>query len=192
MIWKPSSRSLKRLSPIASKCYLGVMFSSTLSRKKSVEKLTTDEEMTSGEEPMIFCFVCGHLRPSKTLVDHIDKCYRRVEAETSYGSEFETKVEGSKRLFCDTYNSTTNRFCKRLKVCSFFPSFHFHHNFRLCAPNTRKSPSPTTMKCAAARSAQMIFTIKKRAKLPLVASPRKPVASISCGRKCTALRSTWR
>jgi len=86
------------------------------SKKKSIEKLTTDEEMTSGEEPMIFCFVCGHLRPSKTLVDHIDKCYRRVEAETSYGSEFETKVEGSKRLFCDTYNSTTNRFCKRLKV----------------------------------------------------------------------------
>ena len=79
--------------------------------------------MTSGEEPMIFCFVCGHLRPSKTLVDHIDKCYRRVEAETSYGSEFETKVEGSKRLFCDTYNSTTNRFCKRLKVT--FLKYHF-------------------------------------------------------------------
>lgn len=85
-------------------------------KKKSIINPDPEDEITSGEEPMIFCFVCGHLRPSRTLVDHIDKCYRRVEAETSYGSEFETKVEGSKRLFCDTYNSTTNRFCKRLKV----------------------------------------------------------------------------
>ena len=65
---------------------------------------------------MIFCFVCGHLRPSKTLIEHIDKCYRRVEAETSLTSIFETKVEGSKRLFCDAYNNNTKAFCKRLKV----------------------------------------------------------------------------
>ena len=74
-----------------------------------------DEEQPS-EDPMIFCFVCGHLRPSKTLIEHIDKCYRRVEAETSLTSIFETKVEGSKRLFCDAYNNNTKAFCKRLKV----------------------------------------------------------------------------
>ena len=62
----------------------------------SFQEENNDEEPTGSEDPMIFCFVCGNLRPSKTLVDHIDKCYRRVEAETSYGSEYETKVEGSK------------------------------------------------------------------------------------------------
>ena len=84
-------------------------------RKKSIVPPENDEEQPS-EDPMIFCFVCGHLRPSKTLIEHIDKCYRRVEAETSLTSIFETKVEGSKRLFCDAYNNNTKAFCKRLKV----------------------------------------------------------------------------
>ena len=84
-------------------------------RKKSIVPPEYDEEQPS-EDPMIFCFVCGHLRPSKTLIEHIDKCYRRVEAETSLTSIFETKVEGSKRLFCDAYNNNTKAFCKRLKV----------------------------------------------------------------------------
>jgi len=86
-----------------------------MAKKKSIVPPENDEEQPS-EDPMIFCFVCGHLRPSKTLIEHIDKCYRRVEAETSYGSIFETKVEGSKRLFCDAYNNNTKAFCKRLKV----------------------------------------------------------------------------
>ena len=84
-------------------------------RKKSILPHDTQEE-SSSEDPMIFCFVCGHLRPSKTLVEHIDKCYRRIEAETSYGSIQETKIEGSQRLFCDLYNNNTKLFCKRLKV----------------------------------------------------------------------------
>lgn len=84
-------------------------------RKKSIVPPENDEEQPS-EDPMIFCFVCGHLRPSKTLIEHIDKCYRRIEAETSLTSIFETKVEGSKRLFCDAYNNNTKAFCKRLKV----------------------------------------------------------------------------
>ena len=54
----------------------------------------------------------------KTLVEHIDKCYRRVEAETTYGGMHPTNVEGSKRLFCDTFNNNTKTYCKRLKVRS--------------------------------------------------------------------------
>ena len=38
------------------------------------------------------------------------------ESEISYGSNFETKVEGSRRLFCDNYNAATATYCKRLKV----------------------------------------------------------------------------
>ena len=68
-------------------------------RKKTIVNPDPEDEMTSGEKPMIFCFVCGHLRPSRTLVDHIDKCYRRVEAETSYGSEFETKSKDQNDSF---------------------------------------------------------------------------------------------
>ena len=92
-----------------------------------------DEEQPS-EDPMIFCFVCGHLRPSKTLIEHIDKCYRRVEAETSLTSIFETKVEGSKRLFCDAYNNNTKAFCKRLKVnikCHLETSSLWRHRDRI-------------------------------------------------------------
>ena len=117
MIWKQSSINWKTSLPWQSKslkihsCVEIIM----IFRKKSIVPPENDEEQPS-EDPMIFCFVCGHLRPSKTLIEHIDKCYRRVEAETSLTSIFETKVEGSKRLFCDAYNNNTNTFCKRLKV----------------------------------------------------------------------------
>ena len=105
-------------------------------RKKSIVPPENDEEQPS-EDPMIFCFVCGHLRPSKTLIEHIDKCYRRIEAETSLTSIFETKVEGSKRLFCDAYNNNTKAFCKRLKVN---PSLKFLMNYSCSDKNCILKP----------------------------------------------------
>ena len=71
------------------------------------KKIVPQPQEDEGDE-QIFCVVCGHLASYKTIFKHIDKCYRRVEQEMSYGSALETKVEGSKRLFCDHYNPTTS------------------------------------------------------------------------------------
>lgn len=84
----------------------------TSGKHKAIQSLPAEEE---GDD-QIFCVVCGHLTSCKTIFKHIDKCYRRIEAETTYGSNFETKVEGSRRLFCDNYNGQSGTYCKRLKV----------------------------------------------------------------------------
>ena len=60
-------------------------------KRKPIQSQMAEDD--PGDDQM-FCVVCGHLASCKTIFKHIDKCYRRVEVETTYGSNFETKVEG--------------------------------------------------------------------------------------------------
>ena len=60
----------------------------------------------------IFLIIIVHL---VAAIRHMERCFNKFESQTSFGSIFQTKIEGS-NMFCDFYNPINRTFCKRLKV----------------------------------------------------------------------------
>lgn len=74
-------------------------------------KETTEAE----DEQSMYCITCGHEIHSKTAIRHMEKCFNKYESQSSFGSVFQTKMEG-RSMFCDYYNPASKTYCKRLRV----------------------------------------------------------------------------
>ncbi|XP_077301187.1 CXXC-type zinc finger protein 1-like isoform X2 [Arctopsyche grandis] len=74
-----------------------------------------DEDSEEETEMSIYCITCGHEIHSRTAVKHMEKCFIKYEAQSSFGSVFKTRIEGN-NMFCDFYNPSNQTYCKRLRV----------------------------------------------------------------------------
>lgn len=77
---------------------------------------TSEQECDDQEfEMSTYCITCGHEIHARTAIKHMEKCFNKFEAQSSFGSIFQTKIEGS-NMFCDFFNSINQTYCKRLRV----------------------------------------------------------------------------
>lgn len=76
-----------------------------------------DQEITEEDdtELSLYCVTCGVELNQKGALRHMEKCFSKFEAQTSFGSIYKTRIEGSS-MFCDYYNAQQKVYCKRLKV----------------------------------------------------------------------------
>ncbi|CAL1301042.1 unnamed protein product [Larinioides sclopetarius] len=63
----------------------------------------------------IYCVTCGHEVSAKNALKHLEKCFNKYESQTSFGSYYQTNIEGT-NIFCDFYNPQQRTYCKRLKI----------------------------------------------------------------------------
>lgn len=93
--------------------------------EKVIEKakqtpLADDQENLDGEseetEISVYCVTCGHEIGAKNALKHMEKCFNKYEGQTSFGSFYQTNIEGNSNIFCDNYNSQQKTYCKRLKI----------------------------------------------------------------------------
>ncbi|XP_015918316.1 CXXC-type zinc finger protein 1 [Parasteatoda tepidariorum] len=92
--------------------------------ERTIEKakrtsFAADQESLEGEteeaEISIYCVTCGHEVGAKNALKHMEKCFNKYESQTSFGSFYQTNIEGS-NIFCDYYNAQQRTYCKRLKI----------------------------------------------------------------------------
>lgn len=87
-------------------------------RAKHAKPESEDEKVTESEDEMeysMFCVTCGIEVNQKAALKHMERCFAKAEAQTSFGSIYKTRIEGNS-MFCDFYNSQQKTYCKRLKV----------------------------------------------------------------------------
>ncbi|GAB6021469.1 CXXC-type zinc finger protein 1 [Chamberlinius hualienensis] len=78
-----------------------------------------DLDCNDGDEEVdisFYCVTCGLPMGSKPALRHMEKCFNKYESQTSFGSIYKTRIEGSYNVFCDAYNPQQGTYCKRLKV----------------------------------------------------------------------------
>ncbi|XP_037074542.1 CXXC-type zinc finger protein 1-like [Pollicipes pollicipes] len=73
------------------------------------------EDDTEEEQHSVHCVTCGHEVATRNAVRHMEKCFGKYESQTSFGSLYQTRVEGF-NMFCDFYNAANRTYCKRLRV----------------------------------------------------------------------------
>ncbi|XP_071960277.1 CXXC-type zinc finger protein 1-like isoform X2 [Antedon mediterranea] len=90
--------------------------------KKIVEKakrctIDQDQENTEDEEAelSIYCVSCGMPVNLTRAIRHFQRCFSKLESQTSYGSAYPTRIAGES-MFCDYFNPQQSTYCKRLKV----------------------------------------------------------------------------
>lgn len=84
------------------------------------KRVTVDEEVDGAEgddetELSVYCVTCGQETSQRGAIKHMEKCFTKFEAQTSFGSIYKTRIEGNS-MFCDYYNPQQKTYCKRLKV----------------------------------------------------------------------------
>ncbi|XP_045164491.1 CXXC-type zinc finger protein 1-like isoform X1 [Mercenaria mercenaria] len=87
-------------------------------RAKHAKCEAEKEQPSESEDEMeynLFCVTCGLEINQKTALKHMERCFAKFEAQTSFGSIYKTRIEGTS-MFCDFYNSQSKTYCKRLKV----------------------------------------------------------------------------
>ncbi|KAK3793186.1 hypothetical protein RRG08_009485 [Elysia crispata] len=72
-------------------------------------------ELEEDTELSIYCVTCGTELNHKGALRHMEKCYLKFEAQTSFWSLYKTHIEGNS-MFCDFYNPQQKMYCKRLKI----------------------------------------------------------------------------
>ncbi|XP_064606239.1 CXXC-type zinc finger protein 1-like [Liolophura sinensis] len=80
--------------------------------------ISQEQEGTDAEEDLelsIYCVTCGAEINQRGALKHMEKCFAKYEAQTSFGSIYKTRIEGTS-MFCDYYNAQQKTYCKRLKV----------------------------------------------------------------------------
>ena len=101
-----------------------------------IEKVgdSSDEEEEDVRGGVVNCVSCGKDVSSKLAIRHMESCFNKFEAKTSYGSLYKTHIEGY-QMVCDFYNaqqgipelnisislivliySFIGTYCKRLRV----------------------------------------------------------------------------
>ena len=87
-------------------------------KSETVEEIDSDsddEKDSSTVEMTVHCVTCGADVQTRTAIRHMERCYNRMESQTSFASRFKTQIE-DERMFCDYYNSKEGTYCKRLQV----------------------------------------------------------------------------
>jgi len=92
------------------------------------EKRDSDDEEDDVESATVHCVTCGSDVQTRTAIRHMERCYNKVEGQTSFASRFKTQID-DERMFCDFYNSKEGTYCKRLQVLC-----HEHN------PDEKKAP----------------------------------------------------
>ena len=77
---------------------------------------SSDDDEEDSVEMTIHCVSCGANIQVNTAIRHMERCYNKIEAQTSFASKFKSLLEDDTRLFCDFHNAKEGTFCKRLKV----------------------------------------------------------------------------
>ena len=83
--------------------------------RRGTVDLAALEDDTEEEPHSIHCVTCGHEVPTRNAIRHMEKCFGKYESQTSFGSLYQTRVEGF-NMFCDFYNPAQRTYCKRLRV----------------------------------------------------------------------------
>ncbi|XP_033239480.1 CXXC-type zinc finger protein 1 isoform X1 [Drosophila pseudoobscura] len=80
-----------------------------------IERQTANDTGDVEDEQSMYCITCGHEIHSRTAIKHMEKCFNKYESQASFGSIFQTRMEGN-NMFCDFYNPASKTYCKRLRV----------------------------------------------------------------------------
>ena len=73
-----------------------------------------DDDDDAGEEiesATVQCVTCGIGLTVRNAIRHMERCFNKYESQTSFGSIFQTKIEGN-NMFCDFYNPSNRTYCK--------------------------------------------------------------------------------
>ncbi|KAH8408939.1 hypothetical protein KR009_004077, partial [Drosophila setifemur] len=84
-------------------------------KRSSIDGLRPHEAGDAEDEQSMYCITCGHEIHSRTAIKHMEKCFNKYESQASFGSIFQTRMEGN-NMFCDFYNQASKTYCKRLRV----------------------------------------------------------------------------
>ncbi|XP_017099623.2 CXXC-type zinc finger protein 1 [Drosophila bipectinata] len=85
-------------------------------KRSSIDTQRPHDSADGGEdEQSMYCITCGHEIHSRTAIKHMEKCFNKYESQASFGSIFQTRMEGN-NMFCDFYNQASKTYCKRLRV----------------------------------------------------------------------------
>lgn len=90
----------------------------TAKAKSSTADTSDDDDDEAGEEiesATVQCVTCGIGLTVRNAIRHMERCFNKYESQTSFGSIFQTKIEGN-NMFCDFYNPSNRTYCKRLRV----------------------------------------------------------------------------
>ncbi|EFX66713.1 hypothetical protein DAPPUDRAFT_229353 [Daphnia pulex] len=92
----------------------------TAKAKKFTVDINSDDEADEGgdgetESATVQCVTCGIGVTQTNAIRHMERCFNKYESQTSFGSIFQTKIEGN-NMFCDFYNPNNRTYCKRLRV----------------------------------------------------------------------------
>jgi hypothetical protein len=63
----------------------------------------------------VVIFPLKYIYTETNAIRHMERCFNKYESQTSFGSIFQTKIEGN-NMFCDFYNPANQTYCKRLRV----------------------------------------------------------------------------
>ncbi|XP_017006135.2 CXXC-type zinc finger protein 1 isoform X2 [Drosophila takahashii] len=83
--------------------------------RSSIDTLNPHDTGDMEDEQSMYCITCGHEIHSRTAIKHMEKCFNKYESQASFGSIFQTRMEGN-NMFCDFYNPASKTYCKRLRV----------------------------------------------------------------------------
>jgi COMPASS component SPP1 len=84
-------------------------------KQATIQPETENTENDEEAELNVFCVTCGLEVPQKIALRHMEKCFNKIESQTSFGSIYKTRIEGES-MFCDFYSPHQKTYCKRLKV----------------------------------------------------------------------------
>ena len=73
------------------------------------ERDSDDEDDSSAMEMTVHCVTCGSDVQTRTAIRHMERCYNKMESQTSFASRFKTQIEDD-RMFCDFYNPKEGKF----------------------------------------------------------------------------------
>jgi len=83
--------------------------------RSSIDAMGPHDTGDAEDEQSMYCITCGHEIHSRTAIKHMEKCFNKYESQASFGSIFQTRMEGN-NMFCDFYNPASKTYCKRLRV----------------------------------------------------------------------------
>uniref|UniRef100_A0A6P4FCS2 CXXC-type zinc finger protein 1 n=1 Tax=Drosophila rhopaloa TaxID=1041015 RepID=A0A6P4FCS2_DRORH len=84
-------------------------------KRSSIDTTRPHDTADMEDEQSMYCITCGHEIHSRTAIKHMEKCFNKYESQASFGSIFQTRMEGN-NMFCDFYNPASKTYCKRLRV----------------------------------------------------------------------------
>ena len=75
----------------------------------------SDEDHDASDFETVHCITCGADVHTNTAIRHMERCYNKIESQTSFASKYKTQIEDH-RMFCDYFNRKEQSYCKRLQV----------------------------------------------------------------------------